>query len=62
MEEGRGAYKVLVGQPEGTDPLKDLGIQRKVVLKLIFKKWKGGALTALMWIRIGKSGRLLLTR
>jgi hypothetical protein len=40
MEERRGAYRVLVGQPEGRDCFKDLGMYLSI-RKWIFKKWKG---------------------
>jgi len=36
------------------DNLEHPGMERRVILKLIFNKWtEGGALTGLMWIRIG---------
>jgi hypothetical protein len=36
------------------DKFQDPGMDRKVILKLIFKKWtEGGALTGFMWLRIG---------
>jgi hypothetical protein len=36
-----------------------LGINRKLILKYIFKKWNKEAWTGLIWLRIGKSGRPL---
>ena len=38
MGERRGAYRDLVGKPEGKRPLEDLGVDVRLVLKLIFKK------------------------
>jgi hypothetical protein len=36
------------------DNLEDPGMDRRVILKLIFKKWTDvGALTGLIWLRIG---------
>jgi hypothetical protein len=40
--EKRGVYRVLVGKPEGKRHLVDLGIDKKIILKLIFKKQHGG--------------------
>jgi hypothetical protein len=39
MGEGRGAYRVLVGRPEGRRPL---GRPRRRGEEWIFKKWDGG--------------------
>jgi hypothetical protein len=37
MGDRRGAYMVLVGRPKGN--LEDLGVGRRFILKMIFKKW-----------------------
>jgi hypothetical protein len=37
--ERRGAYRVLVGKPEGRDPLEDPGVDGRIILKWIFRKW-----------------------
>jgi len=55
---GEGAYRVLVGKPEGQNHLEDLGVDR-IILKWAFKKWDRDAWTRLIWLRIGTSGRLL---
>jgi hypothetical protein len=54
MGEGRGAYRILVGRPEGRNHLEDPGVDGRIILKLIFKKWDGGALTVSIWLRIGQ--------
>jgi hypothetical protein len=40
------------------DHLGDPGVDRRIIVKLIFKKW-GGAWTGLSWLRIGTGGGLL---
>jgi hypothetical protein len=42
MGERRGAYRVLVGKPEGKDHLEDPGIDRRIILKWIFDRLTGG--------------------
>jgi hypothetical protein len=42
MGEGRGAYRIFVGRPEGRNHLEDPGVDGRIILKWIFKKWDGG--------------------
>jgi hypothetical protein len=39
--EGRGVYRVLVGKPEGKkrDHWGELGLDGRITLRLIFRKW-----------------------
>jgi hypothetical protein len=39
--------------------LEDPGVDGSIILKWIFKKWDVGALTGLIWLRIGTGGGLL---
>jgi hypothetical protein len=38
---------------------EDLGVGRKIISKLDFKKWDGVALAGFLRFRVGKSGGLL---
>ena len=42
MGERRGAYRVLVGKPEGRRPLGRPSVDGRIILKWILKKWDGG--------------------
>jgi hypothetical protein len=44
----RGAYRALMGQPEGKSHLKDLGVDGRIILKSIFKTLDRG----LDWIDV----------
>jgi hypothetical protein len=39
MGERKGAYMILVGRSDGRRPLWRPGIDRRIILKWIFKKW-----------------------
>jgi hypothetical protein len=41
--------------------LENLGVEERIVIKQILKKWTVRARTGLMWLRIGASRELLLT-
>jgi hypothetical protein len=58
MGEGRGAYRVLVGELEKRDHLEDLGLDGRIILKWTFRKWDG-VWTELVWLMTGTSGWLL---
>jgi hypothetical protein len=59
MVEGRGAYRILVGRPEGRNHLEDPGVDGRIILKWIFKKWDGMVWPGLIWLRIGTGSGLL---
>jgi hypothetical protein len=51
----RGAYRILVGRSEGTRSLRRSGIDARIILKCIFKKWDG-LWAELIWLSIGRRG------
>jgi hypothetical protein len=50
---------MLVGKREGKDHLENPGIDWRVILRRIFRKWDGGSWTGLIWLRIRTGGWLL---
>jgi len=52
----RNAYTILVRKPEGKRPFEDLGVDGRVILKLILGKQGGKLWTGFIWHRIGTSG------
>jgi hypothetical protein len=40
--ERRGSYRVLVGNRRERDHFKGPGLDGRIILRLIFKKWNGG--------------------
>jgi hypothetical protein len=49
----------LWGKLREGDHTEDPGIDRRIILKWIFKKRDGGAWTGLTWLRIGRGGEIL---
>jgi len=43
--ERRGVYKVSGGKPEERDHLKDPGVNGRIILRWILRKWDVGTLT-----------------
>jgi hypothetical protein len=48
----RGAYRVLVERSERKNHLEDTGVDRRIILKRLFKKWGGKAWTEIIWLSI----------
>jgi hypothetical protein len=59
MGEGRGAYRVLVGRPEGRRPLGRPRRNWEDNIKMNLQEVVWGAWTGLIWLRIGTGGGLL---
>jgi hypothetical protein len=55
----KGAYRFWWGELMERDHMEDLGINGRIILKLIFKKWYGEAWIPSIRLRIGTDGRLL---
>jgi len=54
--ESRDVYRVFVGKPEGKNHLEDPGIDGKIVLRWIFRKWDVRAWTESIWLRVWTGG------
>ena len=59
MEKRKGAYRALVGKSEERRPLEEPRRRWKDNINMYLCKIKWGALTILMWLRIGTGGGLL---
>jgi len=42
MDERRGVYRVLVGNLKERDHLEDSGVDGRIILRWIFRKWDVG--------------------
>jgi hypothetical protein len=56
-EQQEGCIQGFGGKPEGSDHVKDLGVDKRIILKWILKRWAG-----LVCFKIVKNGRLFLKR
>jgi hypothetical protein len=59
MGERRGAYRALVGKPEGGRPLGRPRHRREDNIKMDLREIGWGACTGSIWLRIGTGGELL---
>ena len=51
MGEGRGMYSVLVGKAEGKNDWRDTGIDGRIILRWIFRRWDVGGID---WIELAQ--------
>jgi len=56
MGKRRGVYRILVGKPESKRLLGRQGVDGKIILRWIFRKWNVGVWTGSSWLRIGTDG------
>jgi hypothetical protein len=56
MGARRRIYRVVVEKPREIDNSEDPGVDGKIILRWIFRKWDVGARAGLIWLRIGKGG------
>jgi hypothetical protein len=54
--EKSGTCRVLVWGLRERDHLEDPGVDERIILKRIFRKWDVGALIGSVWLRIGTGG------
>jgi len=54
--KGRGVYRLLVEIRGEGDHWGDLGVDARIILRWIFRKWVVGLWTGSSWLRIGTGG------
>jgi hypothetical protein len=56
MGKSRGVYMVLVEKPEKKNHWRGPGIEGRIILRWIFRKWNVGLWTGLSWLKIETGG------
>jgi hypothetical protein len=59
MWERGGVYRIFVGKLRERDHLRDLGVDGRIILRWIFRKWNVGVWTGSICVRIGTGGGYL---
>ena len=57
--EIRSLYRILMGKHEGKNHLEDQGVDGRIILRCIFRKWDVRAWIGSIWLRIWAGGRNL---
>ena len=60
MGQRKGAYRVLVVKPERKSYLGDPGVDGRIELKWIYRKWDRKAVTGYSWLRTARAWRALV--
>ena len=55
-EAREGVYMILMGKPERFTPLKETGVDGKIIFGWIFRKWDMGLWTRSSWLRVRTGG------
>jgi len=55
MVERRGVCRVIVGTPEGKSHLGDPGVNGRIILRWICRKWDIGVWAGSSWLRIRRA-------
>jgi hypothetical protein len=54
-----GVFRVFVGNMRERGHLENPGVDERIMLRWIFRKWDVGVWTGSSWLRIGTGGGLL---